>query len=57
MADTDDECRYTAYEVDASTDFGDADRTKIAEYRVPAGEAGPDQKHNRHRENVGSSWF
>ncbi|MFC7133663.1 MULTISPECIES: alkaline phosphatase D family protein [Salinibaculum] len=54
---TDDECRYTAYEVDATTDSADAERSKLAEYRVPAGDVELDEQYNRFEENLGSGWF
>jgi alkaline phosphatase D len=54
---TDEACRYTAYEVDAGTDSADADRNKLAEYRVPAGTIELTEEYNSFDENLGSDWF
>jgi alkaline phosphatase D len=54
---SDDECRYTAYEVDASENSADADRRKLAEFRVPDGERALQQEYNVFDRNLGSGWF
>ncbi len=53
----DEKCRYVAYEVDKETDSTEAERTKLAEFHIPAGEIELQKKYNTFDENFGSGWF
>jgi len=54
---TEDECRYTAYEVDTSTDSKEAERTKLGEFRISDGSVDIQQEYNVFARNFGSDWF
>jgi alkaline phosphatase D len=51
------ECRYTVYEVDAGTDSSAAERSKLAEFRVPEGEVRLQKEYSTFDENPGSDLF
>ena len=53
---SEEECRYAAYRVDTETDSADAERSKLAEFRVPEGEIELRQEYNAFDENAGSGW-
>jgi alkaline phosphatase D len=47
-------CRYTVYEVETDTNSADAERRRLAQYRVPEGRVELQEEYNVFEENLGS---